>query len=175
MLSGQYRFRFYINASHGIYIDGKLGELHPHTWEIILTMMKGQEGFAPFHEIEKLCESSFARYQDGILNEIPPFTTVNPTLENITAVLRDDVRDSLRAGLAAFDHRSERDAVEIVHHPHDVRLYRTKSAGFCRKRRRDSAGARPSVEKKPPYPVVTAIVSLFAFENLCFCIFTGGA
>jgi 6-pyruvoyltetrahydropterin/6-carboxytetrahydropterin synthase len=97
MLSGQYRFKFYINASHGIYIDGKLGELHPHTWEIILTLMKGQEGFAPFHEIEKLCEASFARYQDGILNEIPPFTTVNPTLENIATVLRDDVRDALRA------------------------------------------------------------------------------
>jgi len=59
--------------------------------------MKSAEGFAPFHEIEKLCEAAFEHYQDAILNEIPPFTTLNPTLENIAIVLRDEVRDVLRS------------------------------------------------------------------------------
>ena len=37
----QYKFKFYMDARHAIYIGGKLGEVHPHTWEIALHVVKG--------------------------------------------------------------------------------------------------------------------------------------
>ena len=36
MRYSQYRFSFYLNASHAIYINGELGDSHPHTWEIVI-------------------------------------------------------------------------------------------------------------------------------------------
>lgn len=36
----QYKFKFYMDARHAIYIGGKLGEVHPHTWEIVLHVVK---------------------------------------------------------------------------------------------------------------------------------------
>ena len=49
----QYKFKFYMDARHAIYIGGKLGEVHPHTWEIVLHVVKGKENFEPFHILEK--------------------------------------------------------------------------------------------------------------------------
>ena len=43
----QYKFKFYMDARHAIYIGGKLGEVHPHTWEIVLHVVKGKENFEP--------------------------------------------------------------------------------------------------------------------------------
>ncbi|GAB1475169.1 hypothetical protein MASR2M70_00010 [Bacillota bacterium] len=97
MRHDQYRFRFYLNASHGIYLSGNMGEVHPHTWEIILTVLKASEEFAPFHEIEKKCEQFLFRFQDTLINDIPPFTTVNPTLENIAAYFKGEMQKMLQA------------------------------------------------------------------------------
>ena len=32
----EYQFKFYLNANHFIIIDGKEGQRHPHTWEIMI-------------------------------------------------------------------------------------------------------------------------------------------
>ena len=42
-----------MDARHAIYIGGKLGEVHPHTWEIVLHVVKGKENFEPFHILER--------------------------------------------------------------------------------------------------------------------------
>lgn len=49
----EYKFKFYINANHAIYIDGVLGENHPHTWEITLETIKIRNDFVQFDAIEK--------------------------------------------------------------------------------------------------------------------------
>lgn len=78
----QYRFKFYLNARHAIFINGKLGEIHPHTWEITLSVIKGRDEFIQFHTLEKKIEAFMDRYQDRYLNEVEPFDVINPTLEN---------------------------------------------------------------------------------------------
>lgn len=30
----EYKFKFYLNANHFIVINGKEGEVHPHTWGV---------------------------------------------------------------------------------------------------------------------------------------------
>ena len=89
MKYNQYRFKFYLNATHSIYIKGKLGEEHPHTWEIILNTVKLKDNFIIFNDIEKYIEQYLSKFQDKYLNETAPFNTLNPTLENICGYFKD--------------------------------------------------------------------------------------
>ena len=87
----QYKFKFYINASHAIYLNGKIGEIHPHTWEIILTAIKGRNDFVQFDKIERMIEDYLQKYQDKTINYIKPFDITNPTLENIALYLKGEM------------------------------------------------------------------------------------
>ena len=78
----QYKFKFYLNASHAICINGSMGQKHPHTWEIVINVLRMQETFVQFNEIETEIEKAIGVYQNQFINEIPPFDLVNPTLEN---------------------------------------------------------------------------------------------
>jgi 6-pyruvoyltetrahydropterin/6-carboxytetrahydropterin synthase len=85
----QYRFKFYLNATHSIYIDGQLGEEHPHTWEITIQTIKVKEDFITFNAIEKDMEKYLDSFQDRYLNKNAPFITLNPTLENICIYFKE--------------------------------------------------------------------------------------
>lgn len=89
MRYSQYKFSFYLNASHAIYIDGALGDAHPHTWEIVVKAIRSQKGIMLFHEVEKKIEEFLDCYQNRFINEFEPFDVTNPTLENITTYLID--------------------------------------------------------------------------------------
>ncbi len=91
----QFRFKFYFNASHAIYLRGRLGEKHPHTWELILHTAKISDNFVPFNEIEKMIEDFLSQYQDVFINTIQPFTTINPTLENICTFFKGKIQQML--------------------------------------------------------------------------------
>lgn len=82
MRYSQYKFKFYLNASHAIYIDGHIGERHPHTWEITINVLKEKTEFIQFSNLEKKIENWMKNYQDKYLNEIEPFDQINPTMEN---------------------------------------------------------------------------------------------
>lgn len=87
----EYKFKFYINANHAIYINGVLGDNHPHTWEIVIDTIKIRNDFVQFDEVEKKAEEFFARFQDSDLNKTEPFDVINPTLENITEYFKDEL------------------------------------------------------------------------------------
>ena len=38
VLYRDYRIKVYLNARHYIFINGKQGQTHPHTWEFVLYM-----------------------------------------------------------------------------------------------------------------------------------------
>ena len=95
MQHAQYRFKFYFNASHAIYLSGEMGQSHPHTWEVILNVMKVTDNFVLFNEIEKICEDFLSRFQDVFINSIQPFTTINPTLENICTYFKERLQEML--------------------------------------------------------------------------------
>lgn len=88
----QYRFKFYFDASHSIYIAGTLGQSHPHTWEVIINTVRVRKSFVPFDKIEKKVESFLSQYQDTYINSIEPFTTINPTLENICNYFKESIQ-----------------------------------------------------------------------------------
>lgn len=91
----QYKFKFYLNARHAIYIDGLLGTVHPHTWEITLNVIKRQDGFIEFNKLEKKIEEFIKPYQNKELNEEEPFDTINPTLENCCDYFKEQISNIL--------------------------------------------------------------------------------
>lgn len=91
----QYTFTFYVNTSHAIYIDGKRGQVHPHTWEITLHLLYMKESFITFDKLEQRIEAYMARYQDVCLNEAAPFDRINPTLENCCEHFKNELKDIL--------------------------------------------------------------------------------
>lgn len=93
----KYKFKFYLNASHYIIINGKQGEAHPHTWEFILDVVLPNSEFVQFSVYERTIESIFATYQNQVMNEVPPFDTVIPTLENMVESFGEIVRERIQA------------------------------------------------------------------------------
>lgn len=88
----KYKFKFYLNASHYIVINGKRGEAHPHTWEFILDVVLPNSEFVQFSVYERAIESYFATYQNQTVNDIPPFDTIIPTLENLVEHFGEAIR-----------------------------------------------------------------------------------
>lgn len=69
--------------------------MHPHTWEIVLHVAKMSSGLVLFNQVEKKVEEFLRRYQSRIINDFEPFTTINPTLENLTEFLLDNLQKEL--------------------------------------------------------------------------------
>lgn len=88
-----YRFKFYLNANHYIIINGVEGETHPHTWEFTVDIMIRSDEFVEFNTYERAISEYFAKYQNGIMNEFPPFDTIIPTLENMSEQFILDIRE----------------------------------------------------------------------------------
>lgn len=92
----EYCFKFYLNASHSIIINGKQGEVHPHTWEIMLDIVVERKDFMEFNEYEKVAGDFFSKYQEQVLNDVEPFDTIMPTLENIVDYFGGELRQCMR-------------------------------------------------------------------------------
>lgn len=88
----EYQFKFYLNAGHSISFNGQQGETHPHTWEFLIDILIQRENFVEYHVYEKAIEQFFAKYQDQKLNDLEPFDTVIPTLENIVDCFGQEIR-----------------------------------------------------------------------------------
>lgn len=91
----QYRFKFYLNASHAISIGGQMGERHPHTWEIAVNVLKFRDTFVEFRVIEQKIDAFMKPYQDRMLNDVEPFDKINPTLENCCEYFKDRLKEIL--------------------------------------------------------------------------------
>lgn len=90
VLYRDYRIKVYLNARHYIFINGKQGQTHPHTWEFVLYMRFPANTFIQFTTFEKAINIFLERYQNQVLNDYAPFNEVIPTLENITEYFTDE-------------------------------------------------------------------------------------
>ena len=93
----KYQFKCYLNGGHCIIIDGRQGQVHPHTWEFILTILIRKEQFLEFNVFEKAIEIFFAKYQNQTLNQIKPFDHIMPTLENMVEYFGAELRNVMSA------------------------------------------------------------------------------
>lgn len=80
----EYRLKFYLNMRHYIIINDAKGETHPHTWEFALDIKFSRNSFVEFNIFEEGISKFLEQFQNKILNEVEPFDSMMPTLENVT-------------------------------------------------------------------------------------------
>lgn len=99
----QYRFKFYINAKHFVKFSD-ISPTHPHTWEVAIYISKNNVEVTQFSEIERVIQQYIQKYDGQLLNEISPFDTINPTMENIGYVIYFDLINLLAETSWTIDH-----------------------------------------------------------------------
>lgn len=80
----EYRLKFYLNMRHYIIINDVKGEIHPHTWEFALDIKFARNSFVEFNIFEDGIAQFLEQYQNRTLNEVAPFDSMMPTIENVT-------------------------------------------------------------------------------------------
>jgi len=91
----QYKYKYYLNMNHFIVINGKPGAVHPHTWEIMVSIISDSNGITSFLDIEQKMERIMGQYQDKLLNECMPFDEIVPTVENAAQYFFRLIQDSI--------------------------------------------------------------------------------
>lgn len=92
MIEARYRLKFYINAYHFIRWQGHDGAVHPHTWEIVSDFSCLTDEEVPFTDYEKKIGTFLAQYDGQVLNDVPPFDQINPTVENFATEIFQRLR-----------------------------------------------------------------------------------
>lgn len=92
----QYKFKFYLNMNHFIMNHkGLPGEVHPHTWEIMISVVSDNNEMTPFFNIERKMDELMNKYQDKLLNDCEPFDTLIPTVENAARYFFRMIQDAI--------------------------------------------------------------------------------
>ncbi|MGH2325228.1 6-carboxytetrahydropterin synthase [Leuconostoc lactis] len=91
-----YKLSTFINASHAVRWPDEMEAEHRHTWELILNIRPITAGKLPkIDDIEEVIEASLQTFSGRFLNDMSCFDNVNPTLENFTEILFDDLTQAL--------------------------------------------------------------------------------
>ena len=69
MITG-YHYKFYLNANHAIYLNGQLGQTHPHTWEFSFEVINENKDFVLFNKVSPLIDEMLNKYQNQNINNI---------------------------------------------------------------------------------------------------------
>ncbi len=97
MVYRQYRYKFYLNMNHSVTMNGHVGQIHSHTWEICMSISMANDGeIVPFYQLEQVIDGVLDKYQDKYINEVSPFDEINPTLENVCEYLHGVFDEKLK-------------------------------------------------------------------------------
>ncbi|MFD1417720.1 6-carboxytetrahydropterin synthase [Companilactobacillus keshanensis] len=90
-----YKIKSYVNASHAVRWESGTGKKHNHTWEITCELHVA-EAMVSFFDIEKSLHRAIDALSGKYLNDLPEFKVVNPTVENVTEYLFNEIDAILR-------------------------------------------------------------------------------
>ena len=90
------------SAAHFIVLPGDICEpLHGHNYRVVVTVAADdlpQSGMVmDFKLLKVACDQVVETLDHRCLNELPPFTEMNPTSENLARYIFEAVRDELAA------------------------------------------------------------------------------
>jgi len=84
---------------------GNCEKLHGHNWKIDVRLRSDELDrlgmVCDFREVKRLVKNMVDRLDHHYLNDVPPFTTLNPTTENIARFLFDELAKTLPEGVKA--------------------------------------------------------------------------
>jgi len=88
------------SAAHSIQqYKGPCSELHGHTWKVriqVRTETTNRLGICmDFKDLKKISEQVVHRLDHRHINTIPPFDKINPTAENLSRYIYDEIKKKL--------------------------------------------------------------------------------
>ena len=86
-----YLYHITFNAMHNLTPDNPR-KMHAHTFCVGIYVIEEQDDHPVFLNSERILERYFAQYQGIRLNELAPFMTLVPTLENMGDVFYRDLK-----------------------------------------------------------------------------------
>lgn len=79
--------------------DGRCERLHGHNWRVnihVTAERLNETGLViDFHELKRVAEEAVSPLDHSFLNEIFPFTEINPSSENIARWIYDNIKKRL--------------------------------------------------------------------------------
>lgn len=97
----------FFNAQHRVSIGGVEGPLHPHSWRVNVKLRQdalGSDHFLlGFAEARQLLRGETTWLDGNILNNLPQFSAIPPTTENVAALLFRNIKAALKATPIAVD------------------------------------------------------------------------
>ncbi|WP_334427405.1 MULTISPECIES: 6-carboxytetrahydropterin synthase [unclassified Levilactobacillus] len=96
-----YKIKSYVNASHAVRWESGTGKKHNHIWEIVCELHVF-EGMVSFFDIEKSLNQAIDELSGKYLNDLPEFKEINPTVENVTEYLFNEIDGILRQNNAVL-------------------------------------------------------------------------
>jgi len=90
----------FFNASHWVAQEGRPGPIHTHSFRVMVTCRRPD--LAPntntsigYHTLREAIQMIVARYNNTLLNDLPPFQHLQPTTEVLSAVLFQQTQRAL--------------------------------------------------------------------------------
>ena len=83
------------SAAHAIVIGGERERVHGHNWQVLATVegesLDAEGLLVDFHALERALGAIVDRFHNGSLNEVEPFTVLNPTAELVAKHIADEL------------------------------------------------------------------------------------
>ena len=102
----QLRIEAVFSAAHAIAIRGARETLHGHDWRITAIVQAPRldaDGLVcDFHLVERDLRDIAARFHNRNLNDVAPFTDLNPTAEHVAMHLATELARTLPSGVSLY-------------------------------------------------------------------------
>lgn len=90
-INNEFEFKLYLNAKHAVMFNNNVSGIHNHTFEIVVKLTETDEELNQFNKVEKIINDYLKKYEGKVLNDIYPFTRINPTSENMCRVFYEEI------------------------------------------------------------------------------------
>lgn len=87
----------FLNARHFVILKGNAGPVHAHSWQVQINAKVNSDNpeFVAFSRVIDAIKTVFVQYENTVINEIYPFTIIQPTTENIALYFYNRLQDNL--------------------------------------------------------------------------------
>ncbi len=93
-IKGTYQLNLgcFFNAAHQVTMRDEVGELHRHSYHLRVvaeadSLILDDQVVVPYEALRRLIDEIASAYENTVLNQLPPFQTIQPTTENLVAVI----------------------------------------------------------------------------------------
>lgn len=110
------------SAAHALLLGGRREPLHGHDWRVTVvvagTKLDRDGLLCDFHALQAALDSILAPFRNANLNEVEPFTRVNPSAEQVARHIADRLAPALPPGVRlARVHVTEAPGCEATYRP----------------------------------------------------------